>query len=193
MKSKLVKLADIADIKAGYPFRGQIQDIASGDVRVVQMKHISAADGITWDELVFTNLEGRRDPDWLEKDDIIFVARGNNNCALCLGEVPERSVCSPHFYQIHIHDPGSILPCFVAWQINQAPVQQYLMSSAEGTAIRSIRRLVLEELLVVIPDIKRQKAIVELDARVKQENILLQKQMNNSRAMMNAIARDLSK
>jgi len=193
MKSNRVKLGEIAEIRAGYPFRGQIKNTASGEVRVVQMKHLNAIDGVAWDELVTTNLEGRRNPNWLEKDDIIFVARGNNNCAVCLEEIPGRAVCSPHFFQIQITDPSKILPCFVAWQINQAPVQQYLASSSEGTMIRSIRRGVLESLQIVIPEIHKQKVIVELSARVNQEHILLQQQMNNSRAMMNAIARDLLK
>lgn len=193
MSQRLYKLIDIAVVRAGYPFRGQIQDTPSGTIRVVQMKHINEVSGISWQDLSKTNPGGRRNPDFLEKDDIIFAARGNNNFAVCLDEVPVKAVCSPHFYQIHIRDTSKVVPCYIAWLINQVPAQQYLMSSAEGTMIRSIRRGVLESLPLVIPDINKQKIIVELDARVKQENILLQKQMNNSRTMMNAIARDLMK
>ena len=193
MKQKKTKLADIANIKAGYPFRGQIQTVASGVVKVVQMKHANEIDGVAWDDLVVTNLEGRRKPDWLVKDDIVFAARGNNNFAVCLDEVPGKAVCSPHFYQIHIRDPNKILPGYVAWFINQSPAQRYLISSAEGTMIRSIRRAVLESLTIVIPELRKQVAIVELDSRAKQENALLHKQINNNRTMMSTIARDLSK
>ncbi len=193
MNQILYKLIDIAVVRAGYPFRGQIKDIPDGMVKVVQMKHINEASGVSWQDLSKTNLEGRRTPDLLEKDDIIFAARGNKNFAVCLDEAPDKAVCSPHFFQIHIRDTKQILPCYVAWLINQVPAQQYLMSSAEGTMIRSIRKGILELLPIVIPEMDKQKAIVELDARVKLENILLKKQMNNSRTMMNAIARDLMK
>ena len=193
MSHRLYKLSDISVVRAGYPFRAQIADNPTGTVRVIQMKHINEISGVSWQDLVKTTPEGRRSPDLLEKDDIVFASRGNKNFAVCLDVVPEKAICSPHFYQIHVSDSSKVLPCFVAWLINQAPTQQYLMSSAEGTQIRSIRRGVLELLPVVIPDMKKQKTIVELDARVKLEHKLLQKQMNNSRAMMNAIARDLMK
>lgn len=193
MSQRLYKLIDIAVVRAGYPFRGQIKDTPDGMVKVVQMKHINEISGVSWQDLVKTNPEGRRTPDFLEKDDIVFTARGNKNFAVCLDEVPAKAVCSPHFFQIHIRDTSKVLPCYVAWLINQEPVQQYLISSAEGTMIRSIRRGILEKLPIVLPDMEKQKAIVELDTRVKQEYDLLHKQMNNSRTMMNAIARDLMK
>ena len=195
MSQRLYKLIDIALVRAGYPFRGQIKDTPDGLVKVVQMKHIDEISGVSWQDLAKTNPEGRRTPDFLEKDDIVFTARGNKNFAVCLDEVPTKAVCSPHFFQIHIREnsKSEVLPCYVAWLINQVPAQQYLMSSAEGTMIRSIRRVILEKLPIVIPSMKKQKAIVGLDAQIKQEYDLLQKQMNNSRTMMNAIARDLMK
>ncbi len=193
MKNELTILLDIADVRSGYPFRGQIQDTPDGLTKVVQMKHINEISGVAWQNLAKANLEGRKEPNYLEKGDIIFSARGNKNFAVCLNETPEKAVCSPHFFQIHIKNKQKVLPSFLAWQINQAPAQKYLMNSAEGTMIRSIRKGILESLSIVIPEMKKQKAIAELDSRVKREYTLLQKQINNSRTMMNAIARDLMK
>ena len=156
-------------------------------------KHINEISGVAWQNLAKANLAGRKEPNYLEKGDIIFSARGNKNFAVCLNETPEKAVCSPHFFQIHIKNKHKVLPSFLAWQINQAPAQKYLINSAEGTMIRSIRRGILESLPIVIPEIKKQKAIAELDFRVKREYTLLQEQINNSRTMMNAIARDLMK
>lgn len=191
MKLRHNKLGDIAEVRAGYPFRKQIQDRPEGDTRVIQMKNIDEITGIGWNKLSRTDLEGKRSPDWMQPEDIVFAARGNRNFAVCLDEVPEKTVCSPHFYQLHVRDTKQILPAFLTWQINQAPAQQYFAVSAEGSMIRSIRRGILESLPVVIPSMEQQTAIVELDKRVKQEHILLKKKIDNSRAMMNAIAREL--
>lgn len=42
MKNELTILLDIADVKSGYPFRGQIQDTPDGLTKVVQMKHMAS-------------------------------------------------------------------------------------------------------------------------------------------------------
>jgi len=188
---KTTPLAGIAEVKAGYPFRGQIKPIPSAGVGVIQMKNVDETLGVDWANLVSTDLQGRRAPDWLEPGDILFAARGNRNTALALESVPGQVVASPHFYQIHVHDQARLLPAFLAWQINQAPAQQYFGRSAEGSMILSIRRGILESLPIAIPPLARQQAIVELDRRVRQERVLLRQKMNNSRAMMNVIARDL--
>lgn len=188
MKSKTHKLADLAVIRAGFPFRGAIEPVSDGDACVVQMKNVNEINPMVWQDLTRTRLTGKRSPDWLEAGDILFLARGNRNFAVCLDSPPSRTVCSPHFFQIHIKNGKNILPAFLAWQINQAPAQQYLKASAEGGLIGNIRRSVLESLAVTVPPLEQQHAVMKLDRLLKHERILLQQRIENNHKLMRVVA-----
>lgn len=188
---KTARLQDVAEIRSGYPFREIVRDDPKGAVSVIQVKNADEVQGIEWGKLAHTNLIGRRTPDWLESGDILFAARGHRNFAVCLDEVKSDAVCSPHFFKIHVTNSATLRPDFLAWYINQSPAQQYFAETAEGSRVRSIRRGVLELLTIAVPPVSKQAVIAEMDKRIKQEHLLLQQKMNNSRAMMNAIARDL--
>ena len=181
-KKSLTKLADLSTINPGYPFRGIIKENPNGEVVVVQIKNIDTETGLDWENLVRTRLTGRRKPNWLRKGDILFTAHGNRNVAACLDEVDINAVCSPHLFLIRLREGVQVLPAFVAWQINQVPAQQYLSVSATGSFITSIRRQVLENLPVSVPDIKTQKAIVALhEVAVREKRLLLDMIKNRNR------------
>lgn len=188
MKLRTHKLGDLADIRAGFPFRGAIEPSLEGDVGVVQMKNVNEISQVDWRNLTRTRLEGKRSPDWLEAGDILFLARGNRNFAVCLDTPPPQTVCSPHFFQIHVKNSKKILPAFLAWQINQAPAQQYLKASAEGGLIGNIRRSVLESLTITVPALEQQHAVMRLDDLLKHEHMLLQQRIENNHKMMRAVA-----
>jgi hypothetical protein len=57
----------------------------------------------------------------------------------------------------------------------------------------SIRRTVLEETPVAIPDIKQQQAIVELARTVQSERVLALKLVENGQLLMKAVATNLFK
>jgi hypothetical protein len=179
-----VRLADVASIGAGYPFRGSIEDAPEGDVAVVQIRNVNSGMGIDWASVSRTQLTGRRKPDWLGRGDILFSARGNRNVAALVEAVPGQAVCSPHFFLIRVKDVGKLLPAFVAWQINQEPIQRYLSASATGSYITSIRRQVLEDLPLVMPPLEKQKTIIAFnDAAVREEQLLLELIENRNRQM----------
>jgi len=186
-------LQKIADIRAGYPFREVVQDDPNGDAAVIQVKNVDEIDGIQWKEVVRTNLTGRRLPDWLEKGDILFAARGQRNFAVALDDLDHPTVCTPHFFRVHIRRDEPVLPDYLAWFINQAPAKHYFRKSAEGSLVRSIRKDVLGKLNVAIPPVEEQRTIVQLLETLKQEQRLLQRMEENSRHLMNTIANRILK
>lgn len=189
---KTASLQDIAEIRLGYPFREVVKDDPNGSTLVIQVKNADEVQGIAWERLARTNLTGRRTPCLLESGNILFAARGHRNFAVCLDEVKRNTVCSPHFFQIHLKKgEHKLKPEYLAWFMNQCPAQLYFARLGEGTRVHSIRRGILEQLSITIPSLDKQSSIIELHKRVKQERNLLQQKMDNSRAMMNAIARDL--
>ena len=192
-----LKTEGILDIRAGYPFRGRIFEKTHGAARVVQIRNADPDRGVDWGSLIRTDLTGRGEPDWLQSGDILFVARGGRNFAVSLKDVPEKTVCLPHFFRIRINpEPPKVpehelLPAFLAWQMNQRPAQRHFKQSAEGTLQRSVRRGELEVLNVVIPKIDKQRAIVKLIEQVNAEKQLLNDLISNTEKMAEAIANDV--
>lgn len=188
---KCQKLYEIAKILPGYPFRGRIPERTDGDAHVVQMKNVSPDESIEWVDLLKTKLAGKRKPDWLMPGDILFLLRGNHNFAVHLDQVSVPAVISPHFFLIRINKGARLIPEFLVWQINQTSGQHYFNIAAEGSLQRSIKRTVLEQFKVAIPDMKKQKQIVNVNRLVVRETNLYQNLIENRKQMLNAMAADL--
>lgn len=185
-----VILSDIASIKAGHPFRGSISENKLGNALTIQIKDLRSDGTICLSQLLRTQLEGRRTPDWLQKGDILFSARGPRNIAACLGEINNPMVCAPHYYLIQII-AKQVLPEFVAWQLNQLPCQRYFSQSAEGSAQLSIRRAILDRSPLVIPSIQKQRTIVALSNKAQQEKVVLKALIENRKKQLDSIAQQL--
>lgn len=180
-------------ISSGHPFRGRIEESNESNVKVVQMKDVSPDNPIDWSQCLTAELSGRR-ADYLRSGDILFVARGNRNYAVQIGEIPDglQAVASPHFFVIRLQD-ASLTPEFLTWFLNQTPCQQYFEQNAEGTMAKSIRRSVLEQTPIAIPLLQKQAAIVKLHKSHIQQQHVIQQLLVNSEQMMSAIATDLMK
>src|ERR1700754_2673341 len=111
-------LNEIADVRLGHPFRGAVPEVLGGSARVVQMRDVSRGGLRDCDALLRTELGGRKDPDWLLDQDVIFVAKGSNAYAAAVERAPERTVCSQHMYVVRVKEPDNVLPLFLAWQLN---------------------------------------------------------------------------
>lgn len=188
-----MKLADVSTVKSGYPFRGAIKEHHDGDALVVRMQNIDRAMSVRWDEVVQTKLVGRGRPDWLEAGDILFSAKGSRNIAIALDGCKENAVASPNFFVLKVRKDSSLLPEFLAWQINQRGAQRYFSQSASGSYIPHIRRQVLESLRIAVPPLEQQQRIVSFVKSCQQEKALLQQLMDNTDRQMDAVAQSVIK
>lgn len=184
-------LGDIANIAAGYPLRGAVDELASGEVAIVQMRNVDAGSGVSWSEVQRIALPSKRPPAFLAVGDIIFTTRGTRNFALALDTVEGEAVCSPHFFVIRILDANRIEPAFLAWQINQRTAQEYFQREATGSHILNIRREVIENLPLAIPPLATQRAIVALADAARAERAALTKLIENRSHQIEAIALSL--
>ena len=184
-------LDDIANIAAGYPLRGAVDELASGEVAIVQMRNVDADSGVNWREVQRIALPSKRPPAFLAVGDIIFTTRGTRNFALALDTVEGAAVCSPHFFVIRVLDIHRIAPAFLAWQINQRTAQEYFQREATGSHILNIRREVIENLSLAIPPLVTQLAIVALADAARAERAALTRMIENRNNQIEAIALDL--
>ena len=189
----LRELKYFAEVRAGYPFRGSVPEVADGAVMAVQMRDVSASGGVAWDSVARTNPEGRRQPDWLKAGDILFLMRGARNFAVCLEDVRAPAVCSQYFFLVRVRDSPLLLPEFLAWQINQQPAQRYLGKNAEGTDQLSIRRGVLEALPISAPPIAQQRRLMSLANAARREREVLQNLIDNRERQLQALVLKLLK
>ena len=118
--------------------------------------------------------EGISEKHLLKNGDVLFAAKGTKNFAAVFENHNEPSVASTSFFVIRPTD-NKVLPQFLAWFINSHTTQTLLKGQAIGTSIPSISKQVLENLEIPIPDIKTQKAIVEISKLRNKEKSLKQK------------------
>lgn len=188
-----VILKDIAEIRAGHPFRGAINESLDGNGYVIQIRDQGEEGLLDWNSLVTTEVTGRKTPEWLLPDDIIFSARGLKHIASViqsedLANKPLPVVCAPHYFQIRIYDQVRILPKFLAWQLNQVVAQRYFQQSAAGSAQLSIRRGVLENTPITLPSLAQQKHVVSFAECVHREKIIYEKLIELRRLEMEEIS-----
>lgn len=160
-------LKEIAEIRAGHPFRGAIKESEDGNGYVIQIRDQDENGLIDWGQLARTQVTGRKEPEWLKPGDIVFAARGMRNLASVVSEsdiagLGTNVISSPHYFQIRIRQGSGLLPEFLAWQLNQGVSQRHFQQSALGSAQVSIRRSVLEQTFIIIPPVDKQNQIVRL-------------------------------
>lgn len=185
-------LSSAVKVRSGYPFRGSIDESVDGDTLAVQMKDVDSERGVNWAGVIRTSIAGRKQPDWLKAGDVLFVSKGARFYAVCIDEPPGPAVCSPHFFHLQVAPHVSLLPAFLAWQINQPPFQRQLHQAAEGSSQLSIRRPVLESLTLSVPPLAAQHRIVALAELARQERRALHQLIHNRERQLQALAEDLA-
>ena len=188
----IFNLGALAIVKSGYPFRGSIEEAADADALAVQMKDVDPEQGVSWSGVTRTSLAGRKQPDWLKAGDVLFVSKGARFYAVCIDEPPTQAVCSPHFFHLQVAPGASLLPAFLAWQINQPPFQRQLQQAAEGSSQLSIRRPVLESLSLSVPSLADQQRIVALADLARHERRALYQLIHNREQQLQALAESLA-
>lgn len=184
------RLVEVASISAGYPFRGKIEKLPDGEVAVIQMRNAKPESGIDWDALTRVELPRFSEKAFLQPGDIILSTRGGRNYAYCIGRKRGQLVCSPHFFVIRLMR-DSVLPEFLAWQMNQTPAQNYFAAGATGTHILNLKRAVVEQLPIKLPSYARQSSIIELAKTIRAERDIFHQLIENRTNEMNAIVHDI--
>ncbi len=169
-----MKLKNIANIQSGYISRKKIESNTHGSHFLVQARDVDA-DSLAYssETLVRFNPDLSK-KDWvLNSNDILFMARGAKNFSILLKKIPESALAAGCFFIIRVTNED-ILPEYLWWYLNQAPVEDYLMRhTGRGVHMPVVTRAVLENLEVPVPSMEIQKNIVTLDTLMRREHELL--------------------
>lgn len=110
----------------------------------------------------------------LKEGDVLFAAKGTKNFAAVYESQNPAAVASTSFFVIRPTDK-KILPEFLAWFLNSHSTQTLLKTQAIGTSMASISKVVLEGLEINVPNIEKQKVLLQITKLRNKEKSLKQK------------------
>ncbi|MBR9859789.1 hypothetical protein GYB22_03390 [bacterium] len=150
-------LHSIAKIDSGKSFRSKPEFVYGYGVGLVQMKDVSPS-GVSSNLMKIDHNEAN--PEQLLQDgDILFVAKGNNNYAVTFRSSDPAPAIAASFFFVIRPDKNQVHPEYLTWYINSSPAQQYFDQHRMGATVGNIRKRVLEELEIPLPDLQQQSRI----------------------------------
>jgi restriction endonuclease S subunit len=182
----LKNLKQIAQISAGYPFRGKLKEVAGGNLLVLQLKDITNAFFINPASAAKVKEEEIKEQYLLRPGDVVFRSRGQTNTAAIVSSIDGPTVCAAPLNQIRITSP-EVLPEYVCWYTNQPDAQTYFNRHAKGTSVRMIGRDALANLPIPIPSIEKQREITAIAKLADQEQRLMEKLAEKKKMMISGI------
>ena len=171
-----MRLSKITNIQSGYISRGRIDHREDGSHFLLQARDVDAH-RLTYraDDLIRFN-PVMSPKDWILKTgDVLFMARGARNSSVLLQEIPDSALAAACFFIVRVSS-DEVLPGYLCWYLNQAPVKHYLQRHCgRGVHMPIVTRSVLENIDVPLPPLKTQKQIAELNALMRDEQELQKK------------------
>jgi len=167
-----MKLKDIAEIRSGYQFRGRIEPEPDGACHVVQIKDITPDRQLSSADLVTVNIDRDPKPYSVDLGDVLFLSRGHRLFATPVTERLTNAIATYYFFVLR---PTSdrVQARYLAWYINQPPVQGLLSTAKRGTHMPLVSRRDIEEISVELPPIRVQEDIVKVSELARKEAELL--------------------
>lgn len=180
----MVKLVDIAVIRAGYSFREGLSKVASGDLPVVQFKDIERASVDDLSTCVHISSEKIKSSHFLKFKDVLFSNRGNYKSAVFNVKFP--CIASGVFFVMSVKNKR-FLPEYVAAFLNSSDGQNALMSRQNASGVQAIIKSELEQIDIPLISIDKQKKIVELAALFQQEAAIIGKIQQKKKKLIDFI------
>lgn len=164
-------LSNVAEILAGYQFRGRIPVYDPGTVGVIQGKDVRSDHTIDPSTIVRIKDDGGFDRFYVQKDDVLLMNRGSRNYAAIVETALTRTVTLSSFITLRPAQ-DRVHPRYLFWALNDAHVQDRLVSLARGSSIPNLSRSALASLELPIPPLSEQIAITQLsDALACEEKL----------------------
>ena len=181
-----MRLADICKIRMGFTVRHRLEPVEETGVKAIQIRDVMFGGEVNPANLKEFDLPDVPKHYRAGAGDVVFRSRGARNTASVIDESWDDSavVISP----LVLLRPNRelITPRYLAWAINQPLAQRYFDKSALGTNLRMISRPSLDGLVIDVPKLGIQDAVVEMDALATLElNLSIQK-LEKQRELMSA-------
>ncbi len=153
----MTRLCDIAEIRAGYPFRGAVPNMSDGLYQVVQPKDVIGG-GIIADVPVCFTPKHFKKGYLLKAEDVLLSSRGEFKAALYQGA--HDAIASNLLFVLSVRDKH-FLPKFLVFYLNSKSGQAQMSSRRNPGTLQAIVRSGIESLDIPPLPLKRQKLLAE--------------------------------
>jgi len=193
-------LAQIADIRSGFTFRGKIDEVPSGNAHVIQIKDIrkyqdgTNSDLIKSEELPRIHWDGRANA-LVMPNTVLLPARGGYFRAAYTGADSSALpiIASSQFILIRPKS-DKVTAEFICWSLNQPRLQRYLEDIAsQGSSIPMLSTAAARALKLDIPSLATQHKILDLNRIWAQEQQFTRDLLNNRERMLQGMFLQLLK
>ncbi|HEM8740551.1 restriction endonuclease subunit S [Klebsiella variicola] len=191
MPTKLYKIGDLADIRSGYTFRGAVEPVPDGNVRILQIKDLELDWQRDYEALPAISWEQRVEPPFLKQGEIVVAARGNRNVAVVYSSnIPV--VATSQFLIVTLRrEECEIAPEYLCWVLNHPMTQQ--MFNRSGTNIQLVTKAALLDVGIPVPPAYIQRQLIELQRVWQEEDKLISKLQTNRHQLELGILQKLLK
>jgi hypothetical protein len=165
-------LGQIAQIQVGYSFRSGIEPSNLGPVRVVQMKDV-AESSVGLDSLTTVDDIGFKENHWILPGDLVFRSRGGSfKTSIIRATAGQMILAAP---LIRIRPEPTVLPDYLNWYFGLESTQARLNEKSRGTTQLMVGIDDLKQLVVNLPDLAMQEAIVSIVSLLEREHDLTER------------------
>ncbi len=185
---KTAKLSQIAYIRQGYQFRKSIENVPSGDIKVIQMADIIDNYSVNWSHLFHVHEENINPLHFLKDNDILFCSRGINNYNIVLEKVSNPMIAVSQFLVIKTDD-NAVNPGYLSWYLNQPEAMAYFKKNTLTSTVPLINKSTLNEMMIPLPSLQEQKIIAEINKLSIKEKDLIDLINDKRKIMINQILR----
>ncbi|NLK84251.1 MAG: restriction endonuclease subunit S [Lentisphaerae bacterium] len=188
-----IKIKKLASVQMGYSFRSRLEPSEGGGVAVIQMKDLLDDNTVWCNDLIKIDMNGVKEHHLAQRGDLIFRSRGLLTTSAILLKYPGKTVVSAPLIRIRVTRLDMVLPEYLNWYISQRDAQIFLTSRAKGTAAQMIDKQVIENLEITLPDLEKQKNIVELAVLSAREQKLLNTLSNKRKQYIESVLAQIAK
>lgn len=169
MNAQMKRISDCAEILPGYALKARAEHEPEGSFQVVMAKHVPDVTPYRYIEAhkLRMTLSGSPQKYQVHAGDVLFLSRGIRNSAAVVEYIPEPTVASSTFYILRVQ-PG-IDPGYLAWCLNQPPIQARIGQIRTGAGTPIVPRNLLGEIEIPAPPLEDQQHLAELGALMAKE------------------------
>ena len=165
---------DLCALQMGMTVRGRLNTSDHGTTLVLQLRDIDPSGSIDWISIGRIEAENVRDRYLVGPGDVVFRSRGDRTTAAVVDLRHEEPALVVAPLMILRLKTRLVSASYLAWAINQAPVQRQFDEEAQGTNLRMVSKATLEKAIIAVPDYETQLRILEVDALAERERALSQ-------------------
>ncbi|HEB85684.1 MAG TPA: restriction endonuclease subunit S [Gammaproteobacteria bacterium] len=213
MNAPMTRIAECAEVLPGYALKVRAEHEPEGIFQIVMAKHLTS---YTTNRNVADMIEKSAPPQRamsclpyqyaeshelritpksnvhkyrIQAGDVLFISRGVRNCAALVQSVPDQTIASGTLYILR--PKANIEGGYLAWCLNQAPVQAQISKVRTGAGTPIVQRKVFTEITIPVPSIEEQRRLVELGALMTREYQLRQQLLEETGRLHRVLGQQL--